>query len=170
MCCVQIKVGIFVAGRISFKGGWSPGLKFLLLCWHTGCRVNSAHSHERLADERTRDKERKTKETGTPHVNTAVSAPHQTNSDRREQTHTHTHTQHSFPAHNYCEVQTSETTRKTRDSKYDLNLEDFEFWNIYKQRNIVTVCWSCDSLNRQSDCLLPLNLKSRWRTWLIFQF
>jgi len=89
MCCVQIKVGIFVAGRISFKGGWSPGLKFLLLCWTHGLPgERRAHSHERLADERTRDKERKTKETGTPHVNTAVSAPHQTNSDRIEQTHT----------------------------------------------------------------------------------
>lgn len=167
MCCVQIKVGIFVAGQIGFKGGWSPGLKFLLLCWTHGLpSERRVHSHERLADERTRDKERKTKETGTPHVNTAVSAPHQTNSDRIEQTHTHTDTQHSFPPHNYCEVQTSETTRKTRN----LNLEDLEHWKHLKTKKHcnTSVCWSCDSLNRQSDSLFPLNLKSRWRTCWFF--
>lgn len=130
MCCVQIKVGIFVAVRISFKGGWSLGLKFLLLCWTHGLSSERrAHSHERLADERTRDKERKTKETGTPHVNTAVSAPHQTNSDRIEQT--HTHTENSFPPHNYCEVQTSETTLGIWDSKAYL-----EYWNIYNQETL----------------------------------
>lgn len=111
--------------------------------------MNSAHSHERLADERTRDKERKTKETGTPHVNTAVSAPHQTNSDRGEQTHTHNIVSH----HNCSTTVRSKHLRpheKARDSKSDLNLEDLEFWNIYKQRHIVTLL-SVDHMTLWTD-------------------